>query len=138
MREQSSHGDANPRGPLRVLIVEDEHLVAMTLKVQLEALGCEVLGIGRDADSGVAMARELAPDLVLMDIGLPGRSGVEATREILAERPVRIIIVTAYDDERVKKALEAGALVAVRKPILEAQLAKAIEAVQADQRETDA
>jgi DNA-binding NarL/FixJ family response regulator len=128
-KRTEERGEAR-RSPPRVLVVEDEFVVAMTLRVQLEALGCEVVGIGRDADSAVAMARDLRPDLVLMDIGLPGRDGIEATREILAEVPARVIVVTAYEDQRVRQALAAGARLVLTKPILEEQLAQAIEAVQ--------
>jgi len=116
---------------LRVLVVEDEFVVSMTLRVQLEALGCEVVGAARTADQGVELAYELAPDLVLMDIGLPGRNGVEATREIMEHSPTNVIVVTAYGDDRVRQALEAGARMVLTKPFLEEQLAQAIAEVTA-------
>jgi DNA-binding NarL/FixJ family response regulator len=119
---------------LRVLVVEDEFVVSLTLKVQLEALGCEVVGSARDADSAVEMARELQPDVVLMDIGLPGRNGVEATREIMAEAPTKVIVVTAYGDERVREALKVGARLVLTKPIVEEQLAQAIAKVTGGER----
>jgi DNA-binding NarL/FixJ family response regulator len=115
--------------PLRVLLVEDEVVVAMTLRVQLEALGCQVVGTARDANSGVDMAEALRPDLVLMDIGLRGKSGVEATQEIMGIAPTKVIVVTAYGDHRVQQALEAGAQLVLMKPVLEEQLAQAITAV---------
>jgi DNA-binding NarL/FixJ family response regulator len=118
-----------------VLIVEDEFLVALTLKVQLEALGCRVLGTARDAETALQQSRELQPDVVLMDIGLSGSSGVEATQEILARVPTRVIVVTAYGDDRVQQALQAGARAILTKPIVEEQLAQAILEATSDRGE---
>jgi len=112
-----------------VLVVEDEYVVSMTFKVQLEALGCEVVGSARDADSGVEMAERLQPDLVLMDIGLRGRNGLDASREIMARCPTDIIVVTAYGNDHAEDALNAGARLVLTKPILEEQLARAIAAI---------
>ena len=116
----------------RVLVVEDEFVVSLTLRVQLEAVGCEVVGTAREADTAVELAAELRPDIILMDIGLPGKDGVEATREIMERAPAPIIVVTAYGDERVQRALAAGARVALTKPILEEQLAQALAEVASD------
>lgn len=114
---------------VRVLLVEDEFVVSMTLELQLEARGYEVVGTARTADAGVDLACELRPDVVLMDIGLPDRNGVEATKQIMELAPTNIIIVTAYGDDRVQQALDSGARLVLTKPILEEQLAQAIEAV---------
>jgi len=116
----------------RVMLVEDEFVVSLALKVQLEAIGCEVVGTADDADSAIEMACRLRPDVVLMDIGLPRKDGVEATREIMARVPTRIIMVTAYGDDRVKRALKAGARLALVKPVLEHQLKQAIEKVTSE------
>lgn len=131
-----SSGETKPGGGKRprVLVVEDEFVVSMTLRVQLEALGCEVVETARTADQGVDLALELRPDLVLMDIGLPGRNGVEATREIMEHSPTNVIVVTAYGDDRVQQAIEAGARMVLTKPILEEQLAQAIAEVMAEPR----
>ena len=112
-----------------MLVVEDEFVISLTLKVQLEAIGCKVVGTARDADSAVELARSLRPDVVLMDLGLPGKDGAEATRVIMRDAPTRVILVTAYGDERVDRAVEAGARVVLTKPIVEEQLAKAIAEV---------
>lgn len=117
------------KGCVRVLVVEDEFAVSLALKALAEAAGCEVVGIAHEADSAVELARSLRPDVVLMDIGLPEIDGVEATRQIMAEAPTRVILVTAYADERVGRALKAGARLALRKPIREEQLARAIAEV---------
>ena len=114
---------------LRVLLVEDEFVVSLTLRVQLAALGCEVVGTARDADSGIEMAEALKPDLILMDIGLRGKSGVAATREVMDVAPTKIIVVTAYGDDRVQQAIDAGAQMVLMKPMLEEQLAQAITQV---------
>jgi len=130
--------EGEPKGPRagrpkpRVLVVEDEFVVSLTLRVQLEAVGCEVVGTAREADTAVELAAELRPDIILMDIGLPGKDGVEATREIMERAPAPIIVVTAYGDERVQRALAAGARVALTKPILEEQLAQALAEVESD------
>jgi len=122
---QSEH----QKKPLRVLIIEDEFVVSMTFKLQLEALGCHVVGTARTANTGIELAHELKPEVVLMDIGLPDRDGVEATREIMEHTPTKVIVVTAYGDHRVQQALDAGARLVLMKPILEEQLAQAIDAV---------
>ena len=116
---------------VRVLVVEDEFIVSLTLKVQLEAMGCNVIGTARDGAGAVQQAQELHPDVVLMDIGLSGGDGVEATRAIMAAAPTCIIVVTAYGDDRVQKALRAGARLALTKPVVEEQLARAIAEVTA-------
>ena len=117
---------------LRVLVVEDEFIVSLSLQAQLKAAGCEVVGVAGDASEAVEMARSCRPDVVLMDIGLPGRDGVAATEEIMAEAPTRVIMVTAYGDERVDRALKAGARKVLTKPILGGQLTRAIAEVTAD------
>jgi response regulator NasT len=121
--------DDRERPRPRVLIVEDEFVISLTLKLQLEAVGCEVVGTAADAETGVDLARALRPDVVLMDLGLPGKDGAEATRAILAEIPTRVVLVTAYGDERVEKAMEAGACMVLTKPVVQEQLAKAIAEV---------
>jgi DNA-binding NarL/FixJ family response regulator len=114
------------------MLVEDEFVISLALEAQLKAAGCEVLGTARDAESAIEMACELRPDVVLMDIGLPGKDGVYATQEIMARAPTQIIMVTAYGDERVERALEAGARAALVKPVVEQQLQQAIMEVSSD------
>ncbi|MBN1458648.1 MAG: response regulator [Armatimonadetes bacterium] len=122
-------GAMHVTAPVTVLLVEDEFVVAMTLKVQLESLGCEVVGTARDADGAIALAEKLHPQLVLMDIGLPGRSGLEAVEEIMAQTPTNIVVVTAYGEERAQEALAAGAKAVLTKPIPEEQLASMLEEI---------
>jgi DNA-binding NarL/FixJ family response regulator len=122
--------DGRPEGKRpRVLVVEDEFVISLALKVQLTAIGCDVVGTAREAEAALELARTLRPDVVLMDLGLPGEDGAEATRGIMQEAPTRVIVVTAYGDERVDRALEAGARLVLTKPIVQEQLARAIAEV---------
>jgi CheY-like chemotaxis protein len=125
----SKKGDKERGSPPRVLVVEDEFVVSLALKAQVEAAGCEVVGTARDAESAVELAGRLRPDVVLMDIGLAGSDGVEATRAIMGSAPTRVILLTAYTDERVQRGLAAGACLVVTKPVVEEQLAHAIAEV---------
>jgi CheY-like chemotaxis protein len=119
--------EATPR--IDVLLVEDEFVVAMTLRVQLESLGCEVVGTARETDEAVSLAERLRPKLIFMDIGLPGRSGLEAIKEIMTQAPTNIVVVTAYGEERGQEALAAGARAVLTKPIPEEQLAKVLREI---------
>lgn len=96
---------------MRLLIADDHALLRRSLRALLEARGYDVVGEAKDGDEAVARALDLVPDLVLMDLGLPGRDGIAATRAILAERPeVKVVVVTGFlDEENLVQALEAGA-----------------------------
>ncbi|GAB3074762.1 response regulator [Pedococcus soli] len=96
---------------LRVLIVDDHQLVrsgfAMILSVEDDL---EVVGEAADGAAAVAQARALRPDVVLMDVQMPGTDGIEATRQVVAEDLGRVIILTTFDrDDYLFDALEAGA-----------------------------
>ncbi|GAA2736243.1 response regulator transcription factor [Pedococcus aerophilus] len=96
---------------LRVLIVDDHQLVrsgfAMILSVEDDL---EVVGEAADGAEAVAQARALRPDVVLMDVQMPGTDGIEATRQVVAEDLGRVIILTTFDrDDYLFDALEAGA-----------------------------
>jgi response regulator NasT len=101
-------------------------IIRMDLRQMLEANGFEVIGEARDGVEAIAAARELEPDIVLLDIRMPGVDGVECARRIYAERPVPIVMVTAHGDRGlVERALAAGAFVYLTKPS-EADLIPAI------------
>jgi response regulator NasT len=118
--------------PLRALICEDEGVTVMQWKKALSRAGYDVVGEAMEGNQGVELARELEPDLILMDLNMPGLGGVEATRKIMQERPVPIIVLTAYsDDAAVNDALDAGACSYLVKPIVGEQLIPAIKAAVA-------
>jgi len=112
-----------------ILIAEDDTIIRMDLRQLLEASGFEVAGEARDGAEAIALARELEPDLVLLDIRMPEVDGVECARRIYAERPVPIVMVTAHADRGlVERALAAGAFGYLTKPFREADLIPAIRA----------
>lgn len=99
---------------IRVVVVDDEQMVRAGLRLILESEDdIEVVGEAGDGDEAVAMARRLDPDVVLMDVQMPGTNGIEATRQIVAlgrEESSRVLILTTFDlDEYVHEALRAGA-----------------------------
>lgn len=97
---------------MRIIIVDDDKLVCDSLKIILGAQpGIEVMGLGSSGDDAVRLFRELAPDVALLDIQMPGRDGLSAAREILAEDPAaRVVFLTTFsDDEYIVAALKLGA-----------------------------
>jgi DNA-binding NarL/FixJ family response regulator len=104
--------------PVRVLIVDDQKPFreAARLVVSISD-GFEVAGEAATGEEAVQMANDLAPDLVLMDINLPGIDGIEATRRILKSQPnVRVIVLSTYEaGEYERRAIEAGAVAFISK-----------------------
>ncbi len=92
----------------------------------------EVVGEARDGDEAVALALRLEPDLAIMDVKMPKLDGIEAARKIIAERPIPIVLLTAYgQDELVSRAVEAGVFGYLVKPFREADLLPAIQTARA-------
>ena len=105
-------------GPLRVLIVEDDTLVGMGLRSQLEKLGHMVVAQAATAAEATEQFRLQKPDLILMDIRLDGTDGIELTKTLLAERRVPTIIISAYSDaELIARAGDAGVFGYLIKPV---------------------
>ncbi len=99
-----------PVRKLKVLVAEDDSLVADLIQSQLEAIGCIVLGKASDGFQAVEKAKSLDPDIVLMDIEMPGQDGLEATRHIQQSKPRPVVLLTAHENpELLARAGEAGA-----------------------------
>ena len=115
------------KGKLRVLIADDEAIRLLSLRAQLANLGYDTVGEASDGEEAVALARDLRPDLVIMDIKMPQLDGIEAAKLITAERPVPIVLLTAYNErELAERATEAGIFAYLIKPVSEAELLPAI------------
>jgi DNA-binding NarL/FixJ family response regulator len=102
----------NPDRPIRVLICDDHFVVRDGVRSRLERQrGFEVVGEAEEGAEAVEFARQLDPDIVLMDLSMPGMSGVEATGRIRFELPhVQVLVLTTYDDdERILAAFREGA-----------------------------
>jgi DNA-binding NarL/FixJ family response regulator len=123
-------------GRITVLLVDDHEMVRVGLRSLLGAEhSIEVVGEAGGAAEAVAQAARLRPDVVVMDVRLPDRSGVEACREIRAEAPeIQVIMLTSYpDDEAVFASITAGAAGYLFKEIRGQELVRAIETVAAGQ-----
>jgi DNA-binding NarL/FixJ family response regulator len=118
-------------GSVRVLLVDDHTIVRQGLRRILEEKGIEVVGEAEDGRKGLEMARELEPDIVVMDISMPKLGGIEATRRIRKEVPgAKVIILTIHFDENyIFKTLDAGANAYLVKETASEDLFDAIEAV---------
>lgn len=125
---------AERAGVIRVLLVDDHQVVRRGLRTFLEIQDdIEVVGEAADGAQGVARAEELRPDIILMDVKMPGSDGVEALRRLRElGNPARVLVVTSYVEQRtVIPALRAGAAGYVHKDIDPGALAVAIRAVHA-------
>jgi len=116
-----------------VLLADDQELVRGGFRLILELEGFDVVGEASDGSEAVELARDLRPDVALMDVRMPGTDGIEATRQIVAGGlPTRVLILTTFDlDEHVLDALRAGASAFLLKDVGRAQLLEAIRTVAA-------
>jgi response regulator NasT len=114
--------------PHRVLIAEDEALIRMDLAEMLREEGYEVVGEAGDGQEAVELAESLRPDLVIMDVKMPRRDGIDAAAEIASKRIAPILILTAFSQrDLVEKARDAGAMAYLVKPFSITDLIPAIE-----------
>jgi response regulator NasT len=121
---------------MRILIAEDETIIRLDLRELLERAGFEVVAEARDGEEAVELARSAEPDLALLDVKMPRLDGIEAARRILEERPIPIVMVTAYgEEELVSRAVEAGVFGYLVKPFRESDLLPAIATARARHEE---
>ncbi len=117
---------------MRILIAEDETIIRLDLRGLLERSGYTVVGEARDGEEAVELARRLEPDLAVMDVKMPRLDGIDAARRILEERPLPIVMLTAFgQQELVSRAVEAGVFGYLVKPFREQDVVPAIEAARA-------
>ena len=118
---------ADPR-PTRVVIAEDEAIIRLDLKELLQEDGYDVVGETGRGDEAVELERDLRPDLVILDIKMPGLDGLSAAREIAGDRLAAVLMITAFSQrELVEQARDAGALAYLVKPFQKSDLIPAIE-----------
>lgn len=118
---------------ISVMLIDDHRVVRQGLRDFLELQpDIEVVGEAPSGEEGVQLARELLPDVVLMDLVMPGIDGVETTRRVKAASPSsRVIVLTSFaDDDKVFPAIKAGAISYLLKDISPEELAHAIRAAQ--------
>jgi response regulator NasT len=124
---------------MRILVAEDESIIRLDLRDLLERAGFEVCAEAHDGEEAVELARSEQPDLAIMDVKMPRLDGIEAARRILEERPIPIVMLTAYGQEEiVSRAVEAGVFGYLVKPFREQDLLPAIQAARARHEELQA
>jgi two-component system, response regulator PdtaR len=117
---------------MNVLIAEDETIIRLDLRGLLERHGMVVVAEARDGAEAVELAREAQPDIAVLDLRMPKLDGIEAARRIYAERPIPIVMLTAFSDRAtVDKAVAAGVFTYLVKPFRESDVVPAIRAAAA-------
>jgi response regulator NasT len=117
---------------MRIMIADDEPVIRMGLRTMLEEHGYKVVGEASDGEHAVALAAKTSPDLIFMDIKMPGLDGIGAASTIMTRSPKPIILLTAWSErDLVQRAQEAGVLAYLVKPVREAELIPAIEVAMA-------
>jgi AmiR/NasT family two-component response regulator len=123
----------------KVLIAEDEAIIRLDLKEMLEEEGLEVVGEASDGEAAIRIAKEKNPDLVIMDIKMPGMDGLTAAERITEEGLAAVLILTAFSQrDLVQRAAQAGAMAYLVKPFQKSDLMPAIDVALARHEELDA
>jgi two-component system, response regulator PdtaR len=121
--------DEPSTGPLRVLIAEDETIIRMDLRGLLEKNGMMVVAEATNGAQAVELARTKVPDVAILELRMPVLDGVEAVRRIYAERPMPILMLTAYSDRaNLEHAIAAGVFSYLVKPFRETDVIPAVRA----------
>lgn len=122
-----------------IVIAEDEAIIRLDLRELLEEEGYSVVGEAGRGDQAVELVRNLRPDLVILDVKMPGVDGIEAARQITAEGICAVLMLTAFSQrEVVEQARDAGAVAYLVKPFQKSDLVPAIELATARYAETKA
>ena len=112
----------------RVVVAEDEALIRLDLVEMLREEGYDVVGEASDGERAVALAVELKPDLVILDVKMPVLDGISAAEQIVSERIAPVVMLTAFSQrELVERAVDAGAMAYLVKPFSKSDLLPAIE-----------
>ena len=112
---------------MKILVAEDEAIIRLDLRDLLERAGFTVCAEAQDGEEAVELARREQPDLAILDVKMPRLDGIEAAKRIIDERPIPIVMLTAYSQEElVSRAVEAGVFGYLVKPFREADLLPAI------------
>src|SRR5579884_2359197 len=121
---------------MRIMVAEDETIIRLDLRELLERAGFEVCAEAKDGEEAIELAAAEQPDLAIMDVKMPRLDGIEAARKILDERPIPIVMLTAYgQEELVSRAVEAGVFGYLVKPFREQDLLPAIQTARARHEE---
>src|SRR3954453_2641336 len=125
---EPSDGSTSAGSSRRVLVAEDEALIRLDLKEMLEEEGYVVVGEAGDGEAAVSMAEHLRPDLVILDVKMPGLDGLVAAERIGEARLAPVVMLTAFSQrELVERARDAGAMAYLVKPFSRSDLVPAIE-----------
>ncbi|WP_394940931.1 ANTAR domain-containing response regulator [Psychromicrobium sp. YIM B11713] len=125
---ETTESSASSAVARRVIVAEDETLIRLDIIEILRGEGYDVVGEADNGEKAVELARELNPDLVLMDVKMPVMDGISAAEKIVKERIAPVVLLTAFSQkELVERARDAGAMAYVVKPFTPADLIPAIE-----------
>ncbi|VAV84629.1 hypothetical protein MNBD_DELTA01-1837 [hydrothermal vent metagenome] len=112
----------------RVAIIDDNRSERLVLRLLMEEKGFEVVAESGDGAEVVRLCQENSPDVVIMDIGLPHKDGIEATMDIASKCPTAVVLITGRDDEEtLQRVAGSGAMAYLVKPVIESALLAAID-----------
>lgn len=120
--------DTRGSGPARIIVAEDESIIRIDIVETLRGFGYDVVGEVADGEAAVALATELRPDLVVMDVKMPKMDGISAAEKLNQNRIAPVLLLTAFSQkELVERASEAGVVAYIVKPFTPADLLPAVE-----------